>query len=188
MHMRITSTSQHHPAHRQRRNLHLSLGTQRFLAVFEGLEGGFAISTSIVAGLYFANMPQHILVTTIVVSVLVNGFNAASVKYSSEHYLDELDGREKRSPFRHYFIPALIEFLVYLTISMTTLVPLLLIPNTALAIGALTLSNLSILFAAGWWRGYMVRLHPWRDAFETCLLGAGIIAVGAIAGWLLYSI
>lgn len=186
--MRITSTSKYHPVYKRRRKVNLPLGAQRFLAVFEGLEGGYAISTSIIAGLHFSNMPKHLLIITILVSIFVNGFNTASVKYSSEHYLDELDGREKKSPFKHYFIPALIEFLIYIAVSITAIIPLLLIEDITLAIIALSVSNLVILFMAGWWRGYMVRMHPWKDAVETCLLGAGIILAGAISGWVLYGL
>ena len=87
--MKINSTSHHHPAHARRRKIKkIPLGAQRFLAVLEGIEGGFAISTSIVAGLHFSNMPQHLLIITILVSNLVHAFNTASVKYSTEHYLD----------------------------------------------------------------------------------------------------
>lgn len=186
--MRISSVSSHHPAHKRRRSLRLPFGTQHFLAVIEGLEGGFAISASIITGLHFSNMSHHILIMTVIVSILVNGFNAASVKYSSEHYLDELDGREKKNRFYHYWMPALIEFFIYLTISLFAIIPLLIIPNTTIAVIVLSIITLVILFAAGWWRGYTVRLHPWKDATETCLLGAAIITVGALTGWLVYTI
>lgn len=186
--MRISSVSSHHPAHQRRRKLQLPFGTHHFLAVIEGLEGGFAISASIIVGLHFSNMSHHILIMTILVSILVNGFNAASVKYSSEHYLDELDGREKKNHFYYYWMPALIEFFIYLGISLFAIIPLLVIPDITIAITVLSVTTLAILFAAGWWRGYTVKLHPWKDAAETCLLGAGIIGIGALSGWLLYAL
>ena len=113
--MRISSSSAHHPLHSRRRRVRLPLGTQRFLAAFEGFEGGFAIGASIVVALAFAKLPMHLLLLTAIISIIVNGFNNASVKYSSEHYLDELDGREKRSPFQAYFIPAFLENMAHNT-------------------------------------------------------------------------
>ena len=184
--MRITSTSKHHPVHHRRRKLKLPLGAQRFLAVFEGIEGGFAISASIIAGLYFANLSHDVLIATILTSILVNGFNTASVKYSSEHYLDKLDGREKRSKFKNYFIPSLIEFITYISISIMAIVPLLVIQDTGLAIIVLAITNVIILFLAGLWRGYILQLKPWSDAIETCMLGAAIIMAGALSGWVLH--
>ena len=76
----------------------IPFGAERFLAAFEGFEGGFAIGAGVIAGMSFASVSREILIMTAVVSIIVNGFNSASVKYSSEHYMDELDGREERNP------------------------------------------------------------------------------------------
>lgn len=184
--MRIASSSKHHPLHKRRRRLSLPFGTQRFLAAFEGFEGGFAIGTSIVAGLSFAGMDRHILITTAIVSIIVNGFNSSAVKYSSEHYIDELDGREKKSAFKAYFIPAAIEFISYFAISFVSILPLLFLQNLHLAVALSVLMTLCILFTAGWWRGFLLRMHPLRDAIETCLLGGSIILVGIIAGLIIH--
>ncbi len=184
--MRIASTSRHHPLSHQRRRLNIPFGAQRFLAAFEGFEGGFAIGASILVGLSFAGLERHLLISAALVSIIVNGFNTASVKYSSEHYLDQLDGREKKSPFRHYFMPAFIEFVAYFAISLLSIVPLLLVANLQLAIAASCVATLVILYAAGWWRAYMLHMPRWRDALETTILGGGIILVGLLAGFILH--
>lgn len=184
--MRLASTSIHHPLHKRRRALKVPLGAQRFLAAFEGFEGGFAIGASILVGLSFAGLDRNLLVSAALVSIIVNGFNTASVKYSSEHYLDQLDGREKRSPFKHYFMPAFIEFVAYFTISFLSIIPLLTIDDTQLAIWLSCIATLVILFAAGWWRAYMLRMPRWRDALETVILGGGIVLVGLISGYILH--
>lgn len=184
--MRVVSSSPHHPLHRRRRSLKVPLGAQRFLAAFEGFEGGFAIGASIVVGLSFAGLDRRLLLSTALISIIVSGFNSASVKYSSEHYLDEIDGREKRSPFRHYFMPAFIEFIAYFTISFVSIIPLIFIDNTAVAIGWSCATTLFILFAAGWWRAFMLHMPRWRDALETTILGGGIILVGLVSGYILH--
>lgn len=178
----------HHPLHARRRLIRLPLGTQRFLAAFEGIEGGFAIGTSIVVALAIAGMDRHLLLTTAIISVIVSGFNSASVKYSSEHYLDELDGREKKSAFKHYFIPSLIEFICYFMISFLAVVPLLIIENTNLAVLTSVSITLILLFAAGYLRGFMLRMNGLRDGAEVVLLGSGIIVVGLVSGLVVNSL
>jgi hypothetical protein len=184
--MRIGSASKHHPLHHRRRALRVPLGAQRFLAAFEGFEGGFAIGTSIVIALAFSTNDRNVLLLTAVISIIVNGFNNASVKYSSEHYLDELDGRETKHPIDRYFAPAFVEFLSYFAISFLTVVPLIVIPHLMTAIFVSTVLTIVLLFAAGYWRAYMLRMPRLRDAVETMLLGGGIIIVGVVSGLLVH--
>ena len=186
--MKIASTSLHHPLNFQRRKISLPWGAQRFLAAFEGFEGGFAIGASIVVALSYAHLERHVLITTAVLSIIVNGFNSASVKYSSEHYMDELDGKEKKNAFRYYFIPALIEFLSYFAISFVSIIPLMTVGATPLAVTLSVSLTLVLLLGAGYWRGFMLRISPFRDALETMLLGGGIIVIGALSGFLLHSL
>ena len=185
---RISSSSKHHPLHARRRNISVPLGAQRFLAAFEGFEGGFAIGSSVVVALAFANTDRHLLLVTAIISIIVNGFNNASVKYSSEHYLDELDGREKKSAFRHYFVPSFIEFICYFAISFFSILPLLFINDTTTAISLSVSITLVILFAAGFWRGYILQMSRWHDALETTVLGLGIILVGLASGYMLQAL
>mgnify|MGYP000958349426 CR=1 FL=1 len=185
--MRISSTSPHHPLHRQRRKLSIPLGAQRFLAAFEGFEGGFAIGTSIVVALSFIGMNRDLLLYTAIVSIVVNGFNSASMKYTSEHYMDELDGREKENEYKYYFLPALVEFIAYFAISFFAIVPLIFLTNISHALWLTIAITLLILFLAGYLRGYMLRTSRWRDAVEATVLGAGIILVGVISGYILHT-
>lgn len=184
--MSLSVSSHHHPIASRRRALKLPFGTRRFLAAFEGLEGGFAIGASIIVALSFAGMERHILLMTALISIIVTGFNSASVKYSSEHYLDQLDGREKRSRVTYYFMPAFIEFVAYFAISFISIVPLLLIDSLQLAIVWSCVTTLITLFCAGWWRAYILHMPKLRDAIETTILGAGIIFVGVVSGFALY--
>lgn len=183
MQNRISSASKHHPLYERRRLVRLPLNAQRFLAAFEGLEGGFAIGASVLVALSFAGLDRSVLLASVVVAIIVNGFNNASVKYSSEHFLDELDGREKHSAFKHYFIPSLIEFVSYFAISFISIVPLLIVNNLNHAVLMSVLTTLLILYLAGYWRAYMLQMSSRRDALETLLLGAGIILVGLTSGY-----
>jgi hypothetical protein len=183
---RISSTSKHHPLHARRRAIRVPFGTQRFLAAFEGFEGGFAIGASIVVALSFTNLSLEILLATAIITIIVNGFNNSSVKYSSEHYLDELDGRERKNAFRYYFIPSLIEFVSYFAISFISIIPLMVLGDKNSAITLSVIITLAILYAAGYWRAYMLQMPRHRDAVETVVLGGGIILVGLVSGYCLH--
>ena len=166
----------------------IPLGAEKFLAVFEGLEGGFAIGAGVLAGLSFAGLDRKILLMTAVVSIIVNGFNSSAVKYSSEHYIDELDGHETRHPFRRYFIPSLFEFISYFAISFISILPLVFMDNMPNAILYSCIITIGILFLAGYWRATLVGAPKWRDALETAILGSGIILVGLSAGWITHNL
>lgn len=164
----------------------IPLGADNFMSVLEGIEGGFAIFVGIVVGLSFEAVGRDLLIMTAVVSIAVNAFNASAVRYTSEHFIDELDGREKRSWLKAYFFPASIEFLTYLLVSAIAVIPLLLIENQALALWSCVLLTTVILFIAGGYRGYLLAGHKvLRDGFEVMVSGLLIVAVGAIAGWTL---
>jgi len=164
---------------------HIPLGADNFLSVLEGIEGGFAIFVGIVAGLYFQNISHDLLVITGLIGLVVNAFNSSAVRYASQHYIDELDGHEKRSKFHAYFIPAFVEFLTYALVSLIAVLPLLLIQDSLNAIILTSLVTLVILYAAGWYRGRLLGRHAVRDGLELAGLGIAIIIVGGTAGWLL---
>lgn len=172
----------------KRHHLNLPFGAERLLALFEGLEGGFAIGASVIVGLSFTDLDRRVLLISAGIGILVNGFNNASVKYSSEHYSDELDGHEKRHPWKYYFVPAAIEFGSYFVISIIALLPLFFIPHLYLAIALCCLITLVMLFTAGYWRGFLMQMHPAKDGREMMLLGASIILVGGATGYFLHLI
>lgn len=171
----------HHPKQHQ-----IPFGAERFLAAFEGFEGGFAIGAGVIAGMGFANVSREVLIMTAVVSIIVNGFNSASVKYSSEHYMDELDGRENHKAFSEYFLPALIQFVSYFAISIFSILPLFVIQNVTHAILYSCITTILILLIAGYYRASVLHMPRWRDAIEIALLGAGIILVGLSSGWVIH--
>ena len=165
----------------------IPFGAEKFLAIFEGFEGGFAIGAGIIAGMSWVNIDQKILIATALIGVIVNGFNSASVKYSSEHFIDKLDGREVKHKFRTYFLPAFTQFASYFIISFVSLVPLFIMGNMPNAILYSIAITLVILLVAGYYRAYILDMPRWRDALEIAILGAGIIFVGYLSGWLIHA-
>lgn len=157
---------------------------KKLLGFIDGLEGGFAIFAGIVAGLSFTTLNRNVLVATAIVGIIVNAVNAATIRYSSEHYYDELDGREKRGAFRHYFIPAVIEFLLYMAVSLVSVLPLIFMPSLSTALIVMIAICLVILFAAGVLRGAVLETHPVRDGIEVVIGGIIMISIGALAGFI----
>lgn len=155
------------------------------LGFIDGLEGGFAIFAGIVVGLSFTSVSRSVLIMTAMLGIFVNAVNAATIRYSTEHYRDELDGHEKRSRFKHYLIPAMTEFMLYIIVSLLAIIPLLLIESLVLAVTIMIATCLIILFIAGYVRGATLGKHPFRDGIELTLGGVIMILFGSIAGWLL---
>ncbi len=155
------------------------------LSFLDGLEGGFAIFAGIVAGLSFSTTHREALIVTAWVGIVVNAVNAATIRYSSEHYYDELDGRERRNAAKAYFVPALVEFLIYMFVSALSLVPLIFIDHLPAAIATMIGVCLAILFIAGALRGIILKSRWTRDGMEILLGGMIMIGIGALAGWFL---
>lgn len=164
----------------------IPFGPTNFLSILEGIEGGFAIFVGLVAGLLFEGVDRDLLILTASIGIIVSAFNSSAVRYSTEHYLDEIDGHEKRHRFHSYFLPAMVEFIAYACVSIIALIPLLLVQPIELAVVFCAAITLIILFIAGWYRGHLLnRRHAIRDGMEVAFLGLLIILIGALAGWLL---
>lgn len=169
------------PKHR-----HIPLGANNFLSVLEGMEGGFAIFVGIIAGLSFEHISRDLLILTAVISIVVNAINASAVRYTSEHYLDELDGHEKHRWIKAYFFPASIVFITYIIVSLIAVLPLIVIQDQWTAIWTSVLLVAVILFGAGFYRGWLlVGRHALRDGLEVMNSGLLIVVAGALSGWVL---
>ena len=173
-----------HQHHHRRKKRHLPLGLSGFLSFLEGVESGFAITTGILLGLSFQINSRHLLITTACLTIIVNAVNSAAVKYSSEHTLDELDGREKHKVVLNSLSPALVQFVTHVFVAALILVPAIVLPIANGILVSLFLT-LVLLGCAGWYRGTTLHSHPLRDALETIFLGMLIMATGALAGWML---
>lgn len=137
---------------------------------------------------FITTVDRSTLLVAAIVSVIVNGFNSASVKYSSEHYLDELDGHEKKDKLQHYFMPAFVQFLAYFAISLISIAPLFFVRDNDNAILYSCLLTIGALLFAGYWRASLLRMPRWHDGLETAVLGSGIILIGYASGWVVHVI
>lgn len=173
-----------HQYHHHRKRRHLPLGLSGFLSFLEGVESGFAITAGILLGLSFQLSSRHLLITTACLTIIVNAVNSASVKYASEHTLDELDGREKHKVILNSLSPALVQFVTHVFVAGLILLPAIIFPlDNGIMISLLL--TLVLLGWAGWYRGTTLHSHPLRDALETIFLGVLIMGTGALAGWML---
>lgn len=157
----------------------------RLLGFLDGIEGGFAIFAGIVIGLSFSDVERQLLITIAIVGIIVNAVNAATIRYSTEHYYDELDGHEKHHPIQAYLVPSIAEFSIYIVVSALALAPLLLVGSLPVALVIMVLCCIGFLFMAGALRGHLLIERHWlRDGVEVALGGLIMIVVGSIAGYL----
>lgn len=165
-----------------------NLALETLSSIFQGLEGGFAVFSAILAGLIFLNKDQKVLITTGVIGILVSAFNSSVVRFNTEHFNDEADGREKKSAWKNYYFPAILEFLMYVLVCLFLLIPLFVFDSINNAIIACCVLTIIFLFIVGCYRGYIVRGKLLRDGYELAFSGLAIILVGAMSGFVLSSI
>lgn len=180
--MRVHTAKYHRELRHRRRQITLPFGAQRFLALLEGVEGGFAIGAGLLAGMAVATTDRNLLFLTAAITMIVNGANSSAIKYAAEHYTDELDGVEKRNPVKYYLWPAIYEFVAYLVVTAIVLSPLLFVGSVPKAALLSCAATVLVLFAAGYWRGWLMRRnHKVRDGLELSLLAVLIIGVGVVS-------
>ena len=187
--MHVHTAGYHRELRQRRKQIKLPFGAQRLLAIFEGVEGGFAIGAGIIVGLVAIQTDRHLVLISAAISLLVSSFSAAAIKYAAEHQIDEADGREKKNVVQHYFMPALYDFVACLIASVLVLLPVHFVADIYLAATLSVLVTLGVLFVAGVWRGYLMRRHhKLRDGIELMIVGVLIIIIGGLSGILLGSL
>jgi VIT1/CCC1 family predicted Fe2+/Mn2+ transporter len=163
----------------------LPFDREYFSSLFSGLEGGLATTTAIIVGLAITTERREVIITTAVISFMVQAFNSSVGKFSAERTDDEIDNIESWKGYRKPIYNALLQFLSHILISLVALTPFVFITNTASAISATIMLTLFILFIMGIFKGFVIKLHPFKDGLELFILGALVISVGIVSGFLL---
>lgn len=161
----------------------LPFDREYFMALLGGLEGGMATTTAIVTGLVITTDQRDLVVATAVISFMVQGFNSAVGRFSSEHTDDEIDHIESWKGYRKPVYNALLQFTSHILVSLLVILPIVFVGNLFDAVMWTIGITLVTLFSIGLYKGYVLKLHPFRDGAEQLILGALVIAVGIVAGY-----
>lgn len=163
----------------------LPFDREYFLALLGGLEGGLATTTAIVVGLSITTEQRELVVTTAVISFIIQAFNSSVSRFSAEHTDDEIDHIESWKGYRKPVYNALLQFTSHIAVSLFVILPIVFISDLIVAIAWTISITLLLLFAIGLYKGSLLKLHPARDGLELFIIGALVISIGIIAGYIL---
>jgi len=155
------------------------------MALFSGFEGGLATTSAIAAGLLITTSDVTIVITTASISFIVQAFNGAIGKFSSEHTNDEIDHEDILHGYKKPIINASLQFIAHIVMGVIVLLPILYLDNATEAILVSISFTLTLLFLLGAYKGYIVGKSAMADALQQIGLGALIITAGIVAGYLL---
>ena len=156
-----------------------------FLALLSGLEGGLATTTAIVVGLSITTEQRELIVTTAVISFMVQAFNSSVGRFSAAHTDDEIDRIASWRGYRKPAYNALLQFTSHIGVSLLVILPIVFMADLFAAVAWTIVITLGLLFFVGSYKGFMIESHPLRDGLELFLLGALVVSVGMIAGFIL---
>lgn len=168
-----------------KRRVKLPLNRQYFSALLTGSEGGLSTTTAIIAGLMISTDQPDLVVLIAVISFLVQAFNNAIGRFSSEYTDQELDGRRKWLTYGQPARDAFAQFTAHIVMSTLVLLPIVLVADVTRAIVYSITITLFFLFVIGFYKGRLARTNALRDGIELLVLGSLIISVGIAAGLIL---
>lgn len=169
----------------RRRPLRVPFGTEIFSSIFGGAEGGLATTSAIIAGLFVSTQDRELVITTAVISFLVQAINGAVSRYSAERTNDEIEQVEDEIGKLPAIVDAVVQLLSHVSGAVLVIAPIVLIVNVQLALITSIGITLTLLFINGALKAHFVKNNPLVEGLELVVLGAMIISVGISAGWLL---
>jgi VIT1/CCC1 family predicted Fe2+/Mn2+ transporter len=155
------------------------------MALFSGFEGGLATTAAIAAGLLVTTAELTIVITTATISFIVQAFNGAIGKFSSERTTDELDHEDVLHGYKKPVINASLQFSAHVVMGIIVLLPIIYITDQTNAMIVSIAVTLLLLFILGGYKGFVVGKRALPEALQQVGLGAMIIIAGVLAGILL---
>ncbi len=163
----------------------LPFDREYFMSLFSGFEGGLATTSAIAAGLLITTSDVAIVLTTASISFIVQAFNGAIGKFSSEHTNDEIDHQDILHGYKKPVINAALQFSAHIVMGIVVLLPVIYMDNSTAAMLTSIGITLTLLFLLGGYKGYVVGKDFLPDAMQQIGLGALVIVAGIAAGLLL---
>lgn len=167
---------------RIRRRILFPYDRDNFMAIFSGSEGGLATTTGIITGLMIDEISRQIVIITAMISFIVQAFNSAASRFSSERTDDEIDHQDKKKGYHLPLTHAAYQFSAHIVMSLIVITPIALVDNRYLAIVIAVLITLIFLFLIGGYKAKIINKNVLRDGLELAGVGLLVTVVGLIAG------
>ena len=171
-----------------RKPIKLPIDVEYFMSLLSGLESGMATTAAIIAGLTTGTDSREAVVITALITMTVQAYNAAANRLSTEHTQDEIENNKDHTSYLKPTIDAGAQFLAHIISSLIILLPTIYISDLDRALVTTILLTLGLMFTLGFVKGIYVKKYVFRDAMEILLIGASVITVGLLSGYILNSI
>lgn len=163
----------------------LPFDREYFMALLSGSEGGLATTSAIAAGLLVSSSDRNIVIVTAAISFVVQAFNSAINRFSTEHTDDEINHEDVLKGYRKPIMNAYLQFIAHVVMGVFVLLPIIYVDDAASAMLISIGVTLTLMFLLGLYKGYVVGTHALSDGLEQLGLGAIVISVGILAGYIL---
>lgn len=163
----------------------LPFDREYFMALVSGSEGGLATTSAIAAGLLIGNSDRDIVIITAAISFVVQAFNGSINRFSAEHTSDEIDNEDAIQGYRKPVMNATLQFIAHVVMGILVLLPIIYIEDATVAMLVSIGVTLAFLFLLGLYKGYVLSTSTFREGLEQVALGALVISVGILAGYIL---
>lgn len=167
-----------------RKDISLPFGKEYFISALVGSETGIAVTAAIVLGLNAVDEPLPIILTTLLVTIMVQAFNSSIGSLLSIVTEREIEGEEHKRPHLP-LMSATLQFGTYIFSSMIPLLPLIFISDFELAFSITPVVALVSLLAIGFLKGRYIKRNTFDHAATVFLSGAAVISVGYLTGVIL---
>lgn len=156
-----------------------------FMALLLGSEGGLATTSAIAAGLLIVNSDRNIVIITATISFVVQAFNSSVSQFSSDRTSDEIDQEDLVRGYKGPATTALLQFVSHVTMGGLVLLPIIYVADEIHAMFISIGVTLALLFLLGVYQGFVVGTRAVAEGIEQLALGALVISIGIIAGYIL---
>ena len=154
-----------------------------FMSLLAGIESGLATTTAIIGGLTITSTSRQLVITTAVISMLVQAWNSAMSKISLENTEDQIDHPySKTVHYLHYIGEGLAQFTAHVAAGLAPIIPIAVIADRATGLSASIVVTLLLLFLIGFNKGKILKRSKSRSAFEMVIPAALVICIGIVAG------
>lgn len=164
------------------RSIRLPIDIDAFLSVFSGTEAGLATTAAIITGLITSTDNRQLVITTALITILVQAFNAAIGHMSVERTSAAIERNHSKLNYAKPISDSASQFIAHLISSFIILTPTVVVKDMQNVLFWTIGVTLGLLFLLGLIKGYLVKQFLIREAFELVVLGSLIISIGIISG------
>ncbi len=163
----------------------LPIDKELLISLVSGSEAGIATTAAILVGLVISTDNRSLVLLSSLIAVLVQAFNSAITSILANHTKDEIEHKKTMDSLIAPITRSGLQFLTHVSTGMIIMLPIVYITNIHYAMLVSVVIALSLLLVTGFLIGKTVKHTPIRNSVQSFVLGAIIICIGFVAGYII---